>query len=183
MEMNFIRRKPPRSPTSSPSHQSDKSSPSSGSCNKVLFINDAASASTAKQSPTKTGIMSRLIKHTHKVKRNNVLLNALPINLTPSPTDHSDTNQGEVSRVLSSKWPAARFCSCRVHTPLQSLMESKSLFQCPSSDRRRSCQAQATPEPSTNAQHSFSSSSSPSFYPRISDSNPALRHSNDTGSC
>ena len=193
METNFIRRKPPRSPNSSPSHQSDKSSPSNDSCNKVLFINDATSTSTAKQSPTKTGIMSRLIKHTHRVKRNNVLLNALPINLTPSPTDHSDAKQAEVSSVLSSKRGVALSRSCS--------MKNESLLQGITSDRQGSYpselnrgpnqsdhQTRATPNASpdrpnaANVQHSFSSSSSPSFYPRLSDSNPVLRRSNDTGS-
>lgn len=56
---------------------------------EVLSTNtsdDSSASITKKRSPIRTGIMSRLTKSPLRIKRNNVLLNALPINLTPSPT-------------------------------------------------------------------------------------------------
>ncbi len=83
---SIIRLKPPKSPTSSPTHnEKPTTTTTDDSCNKVLFSND--SSTTTKRSPTRTGIMSRLAKSPHRIKRNNALLNALPIDLTPSPTE------------------------------------------------------------------------------------------------
>ena len=80
---NIVSRKPPKSPTSSP-NRAGKTSPNNGSCNKVLFANN----DPTKRSPTRTGIMSRLAKNSQNNKRNNnILLNALPIELTHSPTE------------------------------------------------------------------------------------------------
>ncbi|CAF1560588.1 unnamed protein product, partial [Adineta steineri] len=94
---NMINRKPRVSPTSSPSH-SEKIT-TNGTCQKVLFINDSSSSNLSKRSPTRIGIMSRLVKSPHKIKRNNILLNALPINLSPSPTEPTNTNKLEVQSV------------------------------------------------------------------------------------
>ncbi len=86
--------------TSSPSHSNHTNSSdkitNNGSCSKVLFSNDSSSTNSTKRSPTRAGIMSRLIKSPHKIKRNNVLLNALPIDLTPSPTEPTNTTKSEV---------------------------------------------------------------------------------------
>ncbi|CAF4803214.1 unnamed protein product, partial [Rotaria sp. Silwood2] len=87
---------PPNSPGSSPNH-SDKITTNNESCSKILFTNnsdDTSSTTTTKRSPTRTGIMSRLAKSPHRIKRN-VLLNALTINQTSSPTETVDTNQSE----------------------------------------------------------------------------------------
>lgn len=67
---SIISRKPPKSPTSSPS-RSDRVS----SCNKVLFTNqtpvsDVVIVRTAKRSPTRLGIMSRLTKSPFHTKQN-----------------------------------------------------------------------------------------------------------------
>ncbi|CAF3723713.1 unnamed protein product [Adineta steineri] len=94
---NMINRKPRVSPTSSPSH-SEKIT-TNGTCQKVLFINDSSSSNLTKRSPTRIGIMSRLVKSPHKIKRNNILLNALPINLSPSPIEPTNTNKLEVQSV------------------------------------------------------------------------------------
>ncbi len=85
---NILSRKPPKSPTSSP-NRAGKTSPNNGSCSKVLFTNnDSTSIAPTKRSPTRTGIMSRLTKNSQNNKRNNnILLNALPIELTNSPTE------------------------------------------------------------------------------------------------
>jgi hypothetical protein len=87
-------------------NQSDLSSKSSPNCNdkttnnesssKILFPNNSSSNTTTKRSPTRAGIMSRFAKSPHRIKYNNVLLNALPINLTPSPTETVDTTKPEV---------------------------------------------------------------------------------------
>jgi len=65
---------PPKSSSSSPNH------------------NDSSSNTTTKRSPVRTGIMSRFAKSPHRIKYNNVLLNALPINLT----EPVDTTKSEV---------------------------------------------------------------------------------------
>lgn len=98
LQEHIISRKPPRSPTSSPIH-SGKVSPSHGSCMKTLFTNTnhqgetAATIRTAKRSPTRTGIMSRLTKSPYRVKRtNNALIAALPSE-TNATLDH-DLNEG-----------------------------------------------------------------------------------------
>jgi hypothetical protein len=84
---NILSLKPPKSPSSSP-NRVGKTSPNNGSCSKVLFANnDTSSMAPTKRSPTRTGIMSRLAKNSQNNKRNNILLNALPIELTNSPTD------------------------------------------------------------------------------------------------
>jgi len=82
---------------------SSKSSPNSNDkttnnefSSKILFPNNSSSNTTTKRSPTRTGIMSRFAKSPHRIKYNNVLLNALPINLTPSPTETVDTTKPEV---------------------------------------------------------------------------------------
>lgn len=72
-------RKPPRSPASSP-NRSDKTT-NDQSCTKTLFTNEPNDTSA------RTGVMSRLTKSPHRLKRNNVLINALTRNKTPSPTD------------------------------------------------------------------------------------------------
>jgi hypothetical protein len=82
---NIVRFKPPKSPTSSPNRNEKSTTTTNESCNQVLFSND--SSTTTKRSPTRTGIMSRFAKSPHRIKRNNVLLNALPINLTPNSTE------------------------------------------------------------------------------------------------
>ncbi|CAF3094377.1 unnamed protein product [Rotaria sp. Silwood2] len=97
---NIMNRKPPKSPGSSPNH-SDKITTNNESCSKILFTNnsdDTSSTTTTKRSPTRTGIMSRLAKSPHRIKRN-VLLNALTINQTSSPTETVDTNQSEIKLV------------------------------------------------------------------------------------
>ena len=95
---NTKSRKPPISPSSSPNH-SEKTT-NTESCTKILFANNSNVPSSTKRSPTRTGIMSRLAKSPHKIKRNNVLLNALPINLTPSPTETDNTTKPEVIIVI-----------------------------------------------------------------------------------
>ena len=79
IQENIISRKPPKSPTSSPG-RADKLSSNHESCSKVLFTNsnhpaDVPSIRTAKRSPTRTGIMSRLAKSPYRIQRlnNNVL--------------------------------------------------------------------------------------------------------------
>ena len=90
---NILRRKPPKSPSSSP-NRAGKTSPNNGSCSKVLFANnEAPTTASTKRSPTRTGIMSRLAKNSQNNKRNNILLNALPIDLSNSPTEAIDTSQ------------------------------------------------------------------------------------------
>ncbi|CAF1011016.1 unnamed protein product [Rotaria sordida] len=96
---NIINRKPPKSPSTSP-NRIDKTT-TNESCNKILFTNnsdDISSTTTTKHSPIGTGIMSRLSKSPHRIKRN-VLLNALTINQTPSPIETVDTNQSEIKLV------------------------------------------------------------------------------------
>jgi hypothetical protein len=94
---NIITRKPPKSPTSSP-NRTDKTSPNNGSCSKVLFTNnDSSSIIPKKRSPTRTGIMSRLTTNSHHNKRNNILLNALPIELTHSPTEPTHKSKIQVN--------------------------------------------------------------------------------------
>ena len=109
---HLISRKPPRSPTSSPSH-SGKVSPNPSSCNKMLFSNAHQQAETtttttirtAKRSPTRTGIMSRLVKSPHRGKRtNNALLAALPIEpVSASDPDLSEPH--EIDRLTSDASP------------------------------------------------------------------------------
>jgi len=87
---NIISLKPPKSPTSSPS-RAGKTSPKTGSCSKTLFTssntNEPPSIPSTKRSPTRTGIMSRLAKHSQNTKRNNLLLNALPTETTNNPNE------------------------------------------------------------------------------------------------
>jgi hypothetical protein len=91
-------RKPPKSPTSSP-NRVGKTSPNNGSCSKVLFDNnnnnDSSSIIPTKRSPTRTGIMSRLTKNSHNNKRNNILLNALPI----EPTNNIPIEPINISKI------------------------------------------------------------------------------------
>ncbi|CAF1606036.1 unnamed protein product [Rotaria magnacalcarata] len=94
---NITKRKPPKSPSSSPKHSD--SAITNGSCTKVLFSDDSSDVSATKRSPTRIGIMSRLVKSPHRFKRNNVLINALTINQTQSPTETSDTNQAAIKSV------------------------------------------------------------------------------------
>lgn len=98
---NIISRKPPKSPTSSPSH-SGKTSPHNGSCTKVLFDNNNSNDSSAilptKRSPIRTGIMSRLTKHSHNNNNNNKRIIApLPIESTNSPTEHINISKSQVN--------------------------------------------------------------------------------------
>lgn len=101
---NIISRKPPKSPTSSPI-QTGKTSPNIDSCSKVLFTNtnhDSSSMVTRKRSPSpkRTGIMSRLAKNSQNNKRNNILLNALPIEITNNPTEVINSSQIQVKFTL-----------------------------------------------------------------------------------
>jgi hypothetical protein len=91
---NIIRRKPPKSPTSSPI-RAGKTSPNNESCSKVLFDNniDSSSMVPTKRSPTRTGIMSRLTKNSHNNKRNNILVNGLP-------TEPINTSKIEVKMIV-----------------------------------------------------------------------------------
>ncbi|CAF0982923.1 unnamed protein product [Adineta ricciae] len=89
-----------------PSHRLPVSSMSSPSQSEIITTNESGSkvlsfndSSAAKRSPVRTGIMSRLVKSPHKIKRNNVLLNALPVNLSRSPKQTSDTAKLEVKSV------------------------------------------------------------------------------------
>ena len=94
----MIESKPPKSPTLSPK-RNDRARTSNGSCNKILFANnsnDSSSTNTTKHSPTRTGIMSSLAKNPHRIKSNNVLLNALSMNQTRSSVESVHTNQAEV---------------------------------------------------------------------------------------
>jgi len=96
---NIIRRKPPKSPTSSPI-RACKTSPNDGSCHKVLFDNnDLSSIVPTKRSPTRTGIMSRLTKNCHNNKRNNILVNEL----TNNPTEPINTSKIEVKIIFIPK--------------------------------------------------------------------------------
>jgi len=94
---NIIRRKPPKSPTSSPI-RAGKTSPNNESCSKVLFDNniDSSSMVPTKRSPTRTGIMSRLTKNSHNNKRNNILVNGLP-------TEPINTSKIEVKMIVKTK--------------------------------------------------------------------------------
>ncbi|CAF0769438.1 unnamed protein product [Rotaria sordida] len=85
---NIISHKPPKSPTTSPS-RTDKTSPNNKSCSKVLFThnnnnnnNDSSTVITTNRSPTRTGVMSRLANSSHRIKRNNILTNPLPIEIS-----------------------------------------------------------------------------------------------------
>ncbi len=94
-----IHRRPPKSSGSSPNDNEKTTESTTESCTKVLFANDSSSitTTTTKRSPTRTGIMSRFAKSPHRIKRNNVLLNALPMNPTSSPTEAVHTTKPEVS--------------------------------------------------------------------------------------
>ncbi|CAF2712593.1 unnamed protein product [Rotaria sp. Silwood2] len=94
---NIISRKPPKSPTSSP-NRTDKTSPNNKSCSKTLFThnnnnNDSSTVITTKRSPTRTGVMSRLAKSPHRIKRNNILTNPLPIEISNNLTDGLDESK------------------------------------------------------------------------------------------
>lgn len=89
--------------TSSPSHSNSSESgnrlKSSGSSPHHQEKNELI----RKRSPTRAGIMSRFSKSPHRVKGNNVLLNALPIHFTPSPIETSDSIQSALhSNAVSS---------------------------------------------------------------------------------
>ena len=90
---SIVRLKPPKSPTSSPTH------------NERPTTTTDDSSTTTKRSPTRTGIMSRFAKSPHRIKRNNALLNALPIDLTPSPAetqnDHILASSVDVSNSMT----------------------------------------------------------------------------------
>lgn len=91
-------RRPPKSSGSSPNDNEKTTESTTEPCTKVLFANDSSSTTTTtKRSPTRTGIMSRFAKSPHRIKRNNVLLNALPMNPTSSPTEAVHTTKPEVS--------------------------------------------------------------------------------------
>lgn len=97
----IISRKPPKSPSSSPGRLG-KTSPKNGTCSKVLFSNnDTTTTAPTKRSPTRTGIMSRLAKNSQHHKRNNVLVNALPIESTTSPTEINQVSQNEVKNIFA----------------------------------------------------------------------------------
>jgi hypothetical protein len=104
---NIIRLKPPISPTSSPNRNEKPTTTDNESCSKVLFSNDS-STTTTKRSPTRAGIMSRFAKSPHRIKRNNALLNALPIDLTPTPTETVSTIQPDLNNsdhILARQFP------------------------------------------------------------------------------
>ena len=52
--------------------------------------------SVIKRSPTRAGIMSRFAKSPHRIKGNNVLLNALPMNLNSNSTDKVISTRSEM---------------------------------------------------------------------------------------
>ena len=111
-DQNQVNRNDHTSPmTSSPSHSNSsesitrlKSSGSSPNHQEKSTQNELISRiSMVKRSPTRAGIMSRFSKSPHRIKGNNVLLNALPINLTPSPIETAHSFQSELhSNAVSS---------------------------------------------------------------------------------
>ncbi|CAF0823061.1 unnamed protein product [Adineta steineri] len=89
-----VSRKPPVSPSTSPS-KTDKRSPNNESHNN----NDSSSIITKKHSPSRAGIMSRLTRSTLKLKQNNNhnLFNVPPIERSNSPTESMTVSKAQVN--------------------------------------------------------------------------------------